>query len=125
MSRYPTTVHALVAHCGANVDIQTCPARFSPLHWSARHNFPDVAATLLALGAQIDIPAADGSTPLITAAWNAHTEMVNLLAHHGADLNAVTHSGWTALTAATHSGNPHVLEAITRLIARRRLPPPR
>ena len=52
---------------------------------------------LLDLGAPINGPDEGGDTPLISAAWVGSHEIVTLLLHRGANINAVGADGRTAL----------------------------
>ena len=109
-SRHVDAIRTLILHCAANVNIQSGPANFSPLHWAARHSFHDVADILLTLEAQVDVPADDGTTPLITAAVNGDADMVELFVRRGADVGGANHSGWGVLAVAVDSDNPRLLE---------------
>ena len=56
----------------------------------------------------------DGLTPLIVAARSGLTENVRILLGHGAEVNAKTGDGWTALIAAVYSdaGSPELVKLL-------------
>ena len=120
----------------AGVDVNKCYYRFTPLTWAIRSGLPLVATWFLDKGA--DINARDtifGNTALI---WAAHGEknrrvrlgdqivekkilmepsgfsgLVDLLISRGADVNAKSKYGTTALMAARQCGNA---EAVKKLL---------
>jgi ankyrin repeat protein len=57
----------------------------TPLHWAALYGRRDVAALLLANGA--DARGHSGATPLYDAVWNNHEAVVDLLLAQKADVN--------------------------------------
>jgi hypothetical protein len=69
----------------------------------------DAVARALAGGADIRSRAttlgADAETPLISAAGSGHDAVVALLLSRGAEVNARTTSGWTALMRACNAGH--------------------
>lgn len=92
---------------------------FTPLHnastGAARH--------LLAHGADIEAkePVFDG-TPLLTQAALGRASMVEFLLAHGANVDAETNRGDTALAVAERVGHADVCEAIRRHQAAKRRP---
>lgn len=60
-------------------------------------------------GFPVDIPDADGWTPLMTAVLFAHTEMVRLLVEAGAEPSLETRGGLSALTIARNQGSRDIL----------------
>ena len=58
-----------------------------------------VCKVLLDKGAKVDLVYADGSTALMSASHNGHTEIVRLLLDHGSNANARDTTGSTALIA--------------------------
>ena len=72
----------------------------------------DEIRSLLAAGARIDSPDAEGRTPLMRAIeW--HCEAARLLLEQGADLEATDHRGMTPLMHAAQNGH---LETLTMLV---------
>jgi quinoprotein dehydrogenase-associated probable ABC transporter substrate-binding protein len=76
----------------------------TPLINAVRFGF-DKIATLLVEQRKADVELADFDhwTPLMYAAWNDDPEMVNLLARHGAKLDATDSEGLTALSIAAQN----------------------
>lgn len=79
----------------------------TPLHIAAEHNKPEIAALLLANGADVNAKVSNesrnaGQTPL-TLALNSyeHKEMLELLLTHGAEVNVLS-SGMTPLSIAVN-----------------------
>jgi len=67
------------------------PFRGSVLHVAAAIGFRQGVQLLLANGAYIEATRSDdGSTPLDTAAFNGHTDVVRLLLEKGANIEATT-----------------------------------
>lgn len=117
------------------------------LHYAARQGHTPVAALLLANGARIDQPEANGVQPLLLAIMNDHAETARLLIEHGANVNADDWYGRAPLWAAVDVRNVELdgelntqfadragaLEIIKLLLARganpnartRESPPPR
>jgi ankyrin repeat protein len=56
------------------------------------------------LGADVNLAAADGATPLLIASRNGHTEIVKLLLESGADVNLAVADGATPLIIASRNG---------------------
>ena len=67
-------------------------------------------------GARVTARSADGSTPLMRAAWkNSNPEMVTALVNAGAAINAHSADGSTALIlAAQENSNPEMIPALIR-----------
>lgn len=63
---------------------------------------------LFDMGVAIDIAAADGTTPLVTAAYSGCVPIVSVLLGEGADVEAAGAHGLTALMAAASVGNDEV-----------------
>jgi ankyrin repeat protein len=76
----------------------------SALFLAARHDSPSVTRTLLEAGAHVDAGLAS-ETPLMTAAEKGRIATVDLLLAHGANVNARSRSGWTALHHAAWSNH--------------------
>lgn len=65
----------------------------------------EIAAYLLAQGADINATQTGGYTPLHIAAKNGNEEMIQFLLEHMADINAVTDDGQTAMELAIKHGH--------------------
>jgi ankyrin repeat protein len=84
------------------------PARaglMTPLHYAAREGHTAVAALLLAAGARINQPEANGVQPLLLAIMNDRSETARYLIEHGADVNADDWYGRTPLWQAVDIRN--------------------
>jgi ankyrin repeat protein len=66
---------------------------------AARDGYVEAAGALLGAGADINQANADKFTPLLLAIINGHLDLAKFLLDHGADPNATTLSGLTALYA--------------------------
>ena len=71
---------------GAGADINAADEEgWTPLHYTALENKPEVAKVLLANGAQVNVRDKDGKTALAFARSWDHREMEALLRQHGAE----------------------------------------
>ncbi len=79
---------------------------YNVLHWAAVGGCPQCAELLLSQGEhpKIDDATPDGVTPLILAAGVSEPEVMQVMLKAGADPNAKTKSGHTALHAAAQAG---------------------
>jgi uncharacterized protein len=68
----------------------------------------EIAAWLLANGADPNYRYGGGYSPLLTAAANGHLEIVKALLRHGADLHTKTNDGKTAVVIAEERKHPEV-----------------
>ena len=73
---------------------------FNALHAAASSGNEDLILFLLDQGFDIDFPTQNGWTPLFIATRDGQAEATKLLIYQGADLNAQTNLGATALTMA-------------------------
>jgi len=101
---------------GVSVDAACGACRSQPALYLAAWT-GDVRATesLLAAGADPECVGDDQATPLMRAAGNNHTDVVAVLIENGAQLDAHTPAGETALTLASNSGS---LAAVELLLSR-------
>ncbi len=71
-----------------------------------------VVELLIASGAEVDLAAYDGSTPLLMAARNGYVTVVAALVHAKADANKARQDGTTPLTAAVKHGRTEVVKML-------------
>lgn len=76
----------------------------------------EIVELLVKHGAQIDVKAKNGYTPLHIAVFMGHTEVVGYLIEAGADVHTTTENGGTLLHSAVERGRREMVEL---LIARR------
>ena len=106
------TLQALAARGGA---LQ--PEGWTPLHYAASGNAPEVARWLLGQGVIVDARAPNGRTPLMQAVRFASEEIVDMLLAAGADPTLTERDGSTAAEGARRVGRDRLanrLEAIVR-----------
>jgi ankyrin repeat protein len=82
---YLAGIRWLLEH-GANPDVPSYATRETPLHRCATFNHgPELAGLLLAHGALVDAPRADGRTPYVLAVRTGNLRLAEYLLEHGAD----------------------------------------
>lgn len=91
---------------------------YAPLHFAAQRGDVAAAGTLIAAGAPVNDPSAEGTTPLVVAAHSGHTDVARLLLDQGADIDDAR-AGYSALHAAVLRGDIGLVQA---LLARRANP---
>ena len=96
-----TLVELLVQH-GANVNDVSGIGRMSPLHMTARRGSVMIAATLIKLGAEIDLKDSKGETPLRRAVNCEKLGIVELLLSNGANPLSRDKKGRSVLDAASN-----------------------
>jgi len=84
---------------------------FTPLLFAARHGDVESARLLLAAGADVDNPAANGASPVVVATHSGHTTFAVLLLAEGAEPDAIG-AGYAALHAAVLRGDLTTVEAL-------------
>ncbi len=89
---------------------------FTPLTAAAAFGAPDLIKTLLDAGAKVDVPDVRGMTPLMLAVANdrQQIDVVRMLIAAGADLNAKSTAGETALDWARKIGSPAAINVLVR-----------
>lgn len=87
---------------------------FTPLHYAAFFDGPEVARFLLERGADVNAYADNdlGVRPLNSAAAAGRRDVARILLEHGADPNAPTKSGFTPLDAARENGDDELGELL-------------
>lgn len=78
----------------------------------AERNLVEMVDHCLLRGDEMEMTDANGSTPLIAAAFHQHLEMVEFLLERSAYPNAARHNGETALHLAAKHGNQKILVAL-------------
>ncbi len=89
---------------------------WTPLHYAATRGHRDMIRLLLENDAYIDSESANGTTPLMMAAYYAPPLAVKLLLEEGADPTLVNHGGASALDLALskeHQQSAYYLRAFT------------
>ena len=92
-------LRVLLQH-GARLDVPRLSDGATPLHLAAYTGQGDVAALLVAEGADLEARTPKGQSPLHFAAISGYTHDTNaveLLLPLGADIDAADHAGWTPL----------------------------
>jgi len=87
---------------------------WTPLHLACFFGQPQIAAALIAAGADVNARSRNlmQNLPLHTAAAGRNREAVRLLLEHGAEVNARQHGGWTALHAASQNGDVEMVRLL-------------
>jgi ankyrin repeat protein len=87
---------------------------WTALHLAAYFGQRDVAAALLAAGADVHARTtnAQNNLPLHAAAAGKHRVIVDLLLDSGADVHARQEGGWTALHAAAQDGDTLMIASL-------------
>lgn len=99
---------------GANKNARGREGR-TPLHHAAKHGRVTVTETLLAAGADLNLRAGeDEISPLETAAGEGHLDVLKAMIEHGADVDAPSSNGRTALIYAVSQNK---VGAIDMLVA--------
>ena len=77
---------------------------------------PETIESLIKAGANVNVKANDGWTPLMSAAGsNINLEVVKVLIKAGANVNAKANDGWTPLmSAAKNYFNPEVVKFLIK-----------
>jgi hypothetical protein len=78
-----------------------------------RYRYRNIAATLVACGADVSVGTRAGWSPLMSAALHGYSELVELFIQRGADVNATTVGGQNAILAAAVNGH----DTCVRLLA--------
>lgn len=84
----------------------------SALHAALAGPMPDIARSLIAAGADVNLTQQSGVTPLHEAAHIGRADLVRLFLDHGADPSARDERGRNAADFARASGHASVLEVL-------------
>lgn len=99
---------------GADVN-ERDPSTLTPLHMAAARGSMEIAALLIAAGAEVAAISGQGMSkaqPLHLAAQFDHPAMVSVLLDHSAEIDAQTERGETALILAAKSGYADVANVL-------------
>jgi ankyrin repeat protein len=104
---------------GATLDVEYRVGGWTPLHLAANQGHGEACRSLVSTcGANVDIRASNGWTPLMNAAANNRLQCVEVLLELGADITLRSDSNKTALELAREGGYPEIadfLEAAERI----------
>ena len=98
----------LLVELGA--DVNYAPRYGTALHNAAAHGNEEIAAYLIAQGAEVNALDNEGETPLFLAAMHGQIELVRLLLANGADKEVQNNEGKRAVDQARTSAD----ETLTR-----------
>lgn len=108
----PTARARLLLRHGARVDVKAGPYKLTALHLAAVQG--DVARIKLLLDAGLGVDVRDtyDRTPLLVAVENNRLEAARALLARGANVNAVTKTGWNALAIANKSAQTAMIKLL-------------
>ncbi len=86
---------------------------------SAKGGHIGVVRTLIARGADVNLPNRNGWTPLMAAVSHGHGSVVKLLLENGADPNRTHAYGWTALKLTIQKGDKAMAELLRKYGAKK------
>ncbi len=87
---------------------------WTPLHYCSWEGQVAVCQYLLAEGARVDAPSANGTTPLMMAARQGQSETVKLLLAKGAKADLRNQAGASALTWALKTGHAETADLLRK-----------
>jgi ankyrin repeat protein len=97
-------LQVLVSH-GALLNIAaTSDSKMLPIHWAASDGRISSLNYLIEMKQDINVPDANGCTPLIIATQHGHHDCVIFLIQNGSDLNLTDVNGDNALHWAAYKG---------------------
>ena len=86
-----------------------------PIYWASYYNCPETLKLLIAAGGNVNDGRTNSQTPVITAAFNGNTAILEILAKNGADLYKKDALGWV-IASYLNRTNPKILSSIKTLI---------
>lgn len=108
------TLQALAARGGVLL-----PEGWTPLHYAASGDAPEVARWLLTQGVTVDARAPNGRTPLMQAARFASEDVIDLLLAGGADPKLEDQGGTNAAQAARGVGRDRLADRLAAPVTKR------
>ena len=105
----------LLVKTGANLDSKTEMTGETPLHIACQNNNPEIAEILMLNGAELNSPTAWGVTPLQLVICNPKSNslmILKLLIEYGANLEALSNGGLTALLLAVYLGQNEMAKVL-------------
>ena len=104
----------LLLGAGAEVDYQGA-AKMTALHIAAiKHDDVGIVRLLVERGAEVDLTAQLGASPLLYACIHGHTRVAEYLIEQGADIQQLWPSGEGVLLAACWSNNPETVRLVLK-----------
>ncbi|XP_046558389.1 kinase D-interacting substrate of 220 kDa-like [Haliotis rubra] len=83
------------------------------LHWACRGGSIEMVKYILSMeGMGVNDKGTDGTTPVVSAAWRGHKDVVEFLVSLGADMSVVDDLGETILHWAAQGGNVEMVKYI-------------
>ena len=86
-----------------------------PIYWASYYNCPETLKLLIAAGGNVNDGRTNSQTPVITAALNGNTAILEILAKNGADLYKKDPLGWV-ISSYLNITDPKILSSIKTLI---------
>ena len=86
-----------------------------PIYWASYFNCPETLKLLIAAGGDVNDGRTNSQTPVITAAFNGNTAILEILAKNGADLYKKDPLGWV-ISSYLNRTDPKILSSIKTLI---------
>jgi ankyrin repeat protein len=102
--------HARLLNLDSFVDVQDHDGN-APLHFAAKGRL-EIVRVFLKHGADVNVNANDGRTPLIVAIKSGSLDIVRLLLDNKADITAKDEHGWAALHHAVFEGEGEIIELL-------------
>ena len=103
-----------LAKARADVNGASQKGTLPPLHLAVQRHNPDAVAALLKAGAHANLPSPTGRRPIHFAAFRKYANVVKVLLDHGAAIDALDLSSFTALSYAAQEG---CIDTTTLLLA--------
>jgi|SRR5579863_3279848 len=109
-------IAAILLKAQARVDLKDKLGN-TALHYAADHDHGEMVQLLLDVGAAVDPENKDGMTPLMIAASRGSATIVQALLAKGANIRRTDYTGRDALSWATESHRPVVVQLLQHALA--------